>query len=302
MGPILAILSYVTKTFSNLLLVKNKATNSNYDPDKHSNEAIGNDTDTIIDFSTMIYNNTNADLFNTNLIRGKLPTTRNIGDATYDNQQTILSNQTTIIDDLRGGVTDSTANAYMREVVGNKADTPQTTVTNTRSIMAYVKGILSYLSFPTQDSTNNTTVADVVGNKADSEATNVANTTSAIAYLKGLIQELDQRKVPKMVRVAIYWKLGEWYDVVNITDKGVLTCVSQQIYSSSSYNSTELKIVIDGISVYEGAFAQFENFINNNYYGQYTMNFQHRFNSSLLVQHKSYTPDINTFVTYTVDD
>jgi len=60
------------------------------------------------------------------------------GDATGAKQDTIISN-------LGVPAKDATTDAYMREVVGKKDDTAQTTVGITRSIIAYVKGILNQI-------------------------------------------------------------------------------------------------------------------------------------------------------------
>ena len=219
--------------------------------------------------------------------------------------------------------TDSTDNSFIKDVIGNKYDTPQTTVTSYRSMMAYVKG-LTYtglpvlnsippmLSRPNQDSTNNTTVSDVVGNKTDSEATNVATTASVIAYLKGLIQELDQRKVPKMVCASPLYD-SNWYDVINITDKGVLTYIRQEAKSFSVSGYSHLKITIDDTVIYDSSIGDYEiqkfvetKFIDGeNYYrGHNSISFQHRFNTSLLIQHMKCgnSSSIKTWVTYTTDD
>jgi len=49
----------------------------------------------------------------------------------------------------------------------------------------------------------------------------VVTTASLMAYMKALIQELDQRKVANMVLTTTHSTTYE--DVLNITDKGVLT-------------------------------------------------------------------------------
>jgi len=318
MGPILAILSYVTKTFSNLLLVKNKTTSSSYDANKHSNEAIGNDTDTILSNQNVAGTNTVENALARDAIGNKADTPNPYTSST----SSIMSYVKGLISLHQVPNTDNTDNVYLKDVIGSKYDTPQTTVTSYRSMMAYVKG-LTYtglpvinsippmLSSPYQDSTNNTTVADVVGNKADSEATNVANTTSAIAYLKGLIQELDQRKVPKMVCVAPIWD-GNWYDVVNITDKGVLICIRQEASGSYLSGCGHLKITIDDIVIYDSTSGEYptQRFVETkfldaeNYYrGHNSILFHHRFNTSLLIQHIKYNvANLRTWVTYTTDD
>jgi len=54
-----------------------------------------------------------------------------------------------------------------------------------------------------------------------------------MAYLKALIQELDQRKVGKAVN-SYAMGTGNWTDVINISDKGVLTGISQQMVGFKS--------------------------------------------------------------------
>ena len=91
---------------------------------------------------------------------------------------------------------DTTDNAQVRDVVGNKSDAAAAgAVTTTESLMAYVKqnvGALitvdGYHDVPTADTTDNAQVRDVVGNKTDAAADGVVSTTeSLVAYIKQLV-------------------------------------------------------------------------------------------------------------------
>ena len=80
---------------------------------------------------------------------------------------------------------DSTDNATIRDVIGNKGDTASTTINNTSSIVAYIKHLIGNQSVPSVNSTVNTHVKDVVGNKTDAASTGaVSNTASLVAYAK----------------------------------------------------------------------------------------------------------------------
>ena len=82
---------------------------------------------------------------------------------------------------------DSTANAYARDVVGNKTDAAVTAVGTTKSIAAYAKGLVTMATVQSADSTNNAFAGDSVGNKTDAAVTAVGTTKSIMAYSKGLV-------------------------------------------------------------------------------------------------------------------
>ena len=90
---------------------------------------------------------------------------------------------------------DSVANAFIRDVLGGKADTASTTLVNTDSLVSYVKGLLNQHLIPTVDSTDNVVISDVLGGKADTASTAVVDTDSVMSYLKGLIGLDGSREV-----------------------------------------------------------------------------------------------------------
>lgn len=232
---------------------------------------------------------------------------------------------------------DSTANADVCDVVGNKTDAAVTTVGTTKSIVAYVKGLLGELAkvpksdgsatwnatalaaittqctsslnsydpptrseltadiaVPSADATANTDMADVIGNKTDAAADDVATTKSLMAYLKGLVQELDQRKMGK---TAVYSGsvTTSGVDVINISDKGVLTCVCVNLYD---YEVT-VTITIDGTAL--SAFTWTPGSSRSNA----SLSFNHRFDSSLRVRIVATGSTSNiapAVVTYTIDN
>jgi len=85
---------------------------------------------------------------------------------------------------------DATANAVMRDVVGNKSDAAQTTVETTRSIIGYVKGLLGCFGVPAGNSQANTKMNEVIGNKGDTFTVSHGPYNSLVAYAKGLIELL----------------------------------------------------------------------------------------------------------------
>jgi len=187
---------------------------------------------------------------------------------------------------------DVTTNAHMRDVVGNKEDTLDFgAASTTKSLMAKVKGTQSVLSAPTPDSTASAKMRDVVGDKADTEQATVVDTASVMRYMKALIQELAQRGTAQMASAMTATNTPS--DVVNITDKGVLTGISQH---SEGADPGRIIVTIDGVEIF--ALGQFC------YDSQAaSLAFNHRFNTSLLVEHANVgaSVEINTQVAYTID-
>lgn len=165
--------------------------------------------------------------------------------------------------------------------------------------MNYTKG--ADLTVPGADSTDNSDVTDVAGNKTDALIESVGTTKSLTAYLKGMIQELAQRQVPK---IAKNWTNGTSYsDIVNISDKGVLTGIRLLITNPSTGDEyCYIKVIIDGVTIVTnlrlGFYDHSITFPNDG-----GLNFNHRFNTSLQVQHKLTQGNsiIYSSVTYTTD-
>ncbi len=90
---------------------------------------------------------------------------------------------------------DSIANAFIRDVLGGKADTASTTLVDTDSLVSYIKGLLNQHLIPSADSTDNIVISDVLGGKADTASTSVVDTDSVVSYLKGLLGLDGSREV-----------------------------------------------------------------------------------------------------------
>jgi len=123
---------------------------------------------------------------------------------------------------------DATANARMRDVVGNKTDAAVVTVGTVATIIAYVKGLLNslathatalathnttlgvvegYHAIATTDTAVNAHMRDVVGNKLDTAQTTVGGIRSTIAYVKGLLNIALDHQYQKLTKVATFTNL-----------------------------------------------------------------------------------------------
>jgi len=156
---------------------------------------------------------------------------------------------------------------------------------------------------------------NAVGRRVDAAAAVVATDKTIMSYTKGLIQELDQRAVGMAATGTV--ERITYVDVVNISDKGVLTGVYQRVVRAgdSIDCSGAIKVILDGVTIFEDVgfsrytFAEIPEsnlVINTDRTG--SLSFNHRFNTSLQVQHKtnvdaypSPTPAAFTAVTYTKD-
>lgn len=150
--------------------------------------------------------------------------------------------------------------------------------------------------------TTNTLMKHVVGNKTDALVDAVGTTKSLAAYIKGLVQELDQRTEPHLV--SHYLTLADqndYTDVVNITDKGVLTGITMLVDSTST--DEYVRITIDGSVIYDGVFGNTFNSSTVAVVTGGTLSFNHRFDTSLKVEHKRGTAfgSLRTLVSYTTD-
>jgi len=138
------------------------------------------------------------------------------------------------------------------------------------------------------DGAADTFMRDGVGTKDDTEQTTVVDTASLMRYQKAEIQELDQRYVPKVATASE--DTNVYSNIIDITDKGILTGVSQFMTGDigAGFDAIgHIKIILDGVTVIDDGFFTLGQFIanevriNNN-----SLHFNHRFNTSLQVQHK----------------
>ena len=128
---------------------------------------------------------------------------------------------------------DSTANAVMRDVVGNKTDAGVTAVGTTKSIEAYAKGLVTMNTVQTADSTNNAFAGDVIGNKTDAAVTVVGTTKSVEAYVKGHTSVMEQatqgaiKALPASTTQTIFTIAGGPVEILDIFGE-VTTIVQAQ--------------------------------------------------------------------------
>jgi len=123
-----------------------------------------------------------------------------------------------------------------------------------------------------------------------------------------LNQELSQRQVG---RIAFDNNVQNnvLEDVVNINDKGVLTGIRSQLYSNAANPSSGfVKVTIDGVALtnldYFPTSVMFTNSIGTDFwYGIASLSFNHRFNTSLRVEHRKDLAggELKTVVSYTID-
>jgi len=132
---------------------------------------------------------------------------------------------------------------------------------------------------PTKDSTDDANIRDVAGKKDDTGVEVVGTTKTLQAYAKGLIQELAQRNVGMCGELVTSLGIA-WQDVVNITDKGVLTGISVSMNHTAAY-SVKVRITIDGTVVRSGIFADTHAAEQTTSLG---LAFNHRFDTSLRVE------------------
>ena len=195
---------------------------------------------------------------------------------------------------------DVATNANSRDSVGNKTDAAVTAVGTTKTLMAYIKGLVGFQAVPSANGTDNAQMRDVIGNKEDTLVTDVGTTKSISAYIKGVVQELDQRKTGKMVKVA--GGNGSLADIVNITDKGILTGVTISMLTVAAQTNITLKITRDSDVMFNDTFITSG---TNGVVVFIPIAFNHRFDTSLRIEGMSATNTNATcyfIATYTVDD
>jgi len=100
------------------------------------------------------------------------------------------------IDRLRRPTADNTANEFINQVIGNKADALAAgAVTETDTIVAYIKQLVTgqitvdeLMDVPAKDNVLNVQVNEVVGNKTDTTAAGaVTETDTLVGYVKQLV-------------------------------------------------------------------------------------------------------------------
>ncbi len=172
--------------------------------------------------------------------------------------------------------------------------------------VAAVKAIVDIIDglhdVPTADAVTNAFMRDVLGIKTDAAVEVVSAVNSLMAYIKGLTQELDQRSVAKVA-----WALdstNSFTDVLNLSDKGVLTGIFQALQLSDVASGTEqggIRLTIDGVLKWtEPNFS--EKFTTDGSASFASLSFNHRFDTSIQVEAKNSgnTISVWTSVAYTI--
>lgn len=117
-----------------------------------------------------------------------------------------------------------------------------------------------------------------------------------------LNKELAQRKVSQGITVKC--TSATYVNVISISDKGVFTGVSQCLGDGATAYG-ELKVVIDGVTIIDtiDAAAHFT-IASTNTCGNNSLSFNHRFNTSLQIQHARVTgsPFMSTTASWTIDE
>ena len=131
-------------------------------------------------------------------------------------------------------------------------------------------------------------------------AEDVIAITNAIVVVDGLVDKLEEERLMRsVVHMSEEIEAGlTLSDVVNITDKGVLTGVSATLGTFTAEGQAQIIVTLDG-----GALPvitiDFEKKADN-----ISLDFNHRFDTSLRVQHKITEIDkgtLKTYVMYTTD-
>ena len=191
---------------------------------------------------------------------------------------------------LTGLLLDALSKVFeISEGSGNRATDSNEAIANA------IAGIPSSdLSVPSANSSDNVDMPDVAGNKTDTPVEAVSAVASLVGYIKGLVQEMAQRDTAKVASATHAGSSSTSYsDIVNITDKGVLTGISQSIDAAAG--NAYIKIVLDGVTITDSATIREGSGIG--------LSFNHRFNTSLQVQHKTQFGSAYqyTSVAYTID-
>jgi len=122
--------------------------------------------------------------------------------------------------------TDSTDDVHIRDVIGKKDDTGDTTPGINKSSMAYLKGIMEMIVFYTgnvttlhtvavADDTANAHMSDVAGNKTDALKTSIDGISSLMAYGKGAIDRALSDKEKAFIGRAGQHVLNEYFQNVD---------------------------------------------------------------------------------------
>ena len=156
----------------------------------------------------------------------------------------------------------------------------------------------SIVALGRNDANNVFDSSNVVGNSDGSYLERLEQLSLDIVVLNA---ELNQRVVAQVAQATR--AVASYADVVNITDKGVLTGVSQVIYNGATGNCEGVvRITIDGVAIMTDSL--FSIYVLTPDVSQpNTVSFNHRFDTSLRVEHMTSNTNatIKTTVAYTID-
>lgn len=150
---------------------------------------------------------------------------------------------------------DTTTNATMRDVVGNKTDAAASgAVTTSESLMAYIKqavGALNiidpYFDVPVANTSTNATMRDAIGIKTDTAVTAVGTTKSIMAYVKGLTTGKAAATADSTATTYQHQVIGNKADVaaagaVTATDS-IVAYLKQLVNLSDSINKDGARVI-----------------------------------------------------------
>ncbi|KKM77872.1 hypothetical protein LCGC14_1365610 [marine sediment metagenome] len=145
-------------------------------------------------------------------------------------------------------------------------------------------------------------VKKLLGSPAGADvSTDIASNKTAIDTIDGLLDELIQEKNQRNTTVVTSATENNttYSDVVNVTDKGVLTGITTNISQYTAGSQVSWKIIIDGSTKFDGYVLEFG--ARND---AVTLAFNSRFDTSLQIQHKITTASkgtARTIVSHTTD-
>ncbi|KKM64728.1 hypothetical protein LCGC14_1498500 [marine sediment metagenome] len=166
------------------------------------------------------------------------------------------ASQTTIVsDDFIGYGNDFFNDKYYMQVILNVNSVGSGPEGIARQITDYVSatGTFTTASFGSNVEENDEILimhesTSVTGSPSDSIVTFTTSQATLTSYAKGMIQELDQRTVGKTTTTATVSISS--VDVVNISDKGVLTGLLQMMQDvTTDANGGRIVITIDGVII-----------------------------------------------------
>lgn len=293
MGLITAVLSYVIKIHKLVIGLRQKDTNPSYNADTDSNEAIREK----VDINRTAISGIETDIAGLNDISSAevLQQAKGALNTTIPDTGIYGNSVWHILDDqLKPRLPGS----------GTLSTLTTSDVVNSTEATTAAKDALNY-PIPAN---NNGSVWDILKDQLSPRlpSTGTITTTDDVDTTE-LNQELDQRKTAKGIQGQT--SSTSWTDIINITDKGVLTGIFQYFEyegTHTNYIYAGIQIIIDGQTILTSdRFSTYK--ITSNPATRIVISgslaFNHRFNTSLRIKHKTnyYDAPVYTNISYTTD-